>query len=142
MSFTSFLPLSGVSIGVLNLLPAPMLDGGQLLYHLFEAIEERPFRSDAETLGQRVGIGFVPSPRSRSTTTFANHLVTRISRSILFSRAASLLAGSLPGNLGPVGRHRNATEPVPQYIPRRGACSVRIPAPYSTTSIIRLATVS
>ena len=45
VSFPLFLAIVSVSIGVLNLLPVPMLDGGQLLYHLFEAIKGAPFRS-------------------------------------------------------------------------------------------------
>jgi regulator of sigma E protease len=59
VSFTLFLAIVSVSIGVLNLLPVPMLDGGQLLYHLFEAIKGAPLSERAEALGQRVGIGFV-----------------------------------------------------------------------------------
>ncbi|HOB02349.1 MAG TPA: RIP metalloprotease RseP, partial [Casimicrobium huifangae] len=42
VSFALFLAIVSVSIGVLNLLPVPMLDGGQLLYHLFEAIKGAP----------------------------------------------------------------------------------------------------
>jgi len=57
--FTLFLAIVSVSIGVLNLLPVPMLDGGQLLYHLFEAIKGAPLSERAEALGQRIGIGFV-----------------------------------------------------------------------------------
>lgn len=59
VSFTLFLAIVSVSIGVLNLLPVPMLDGGQLLYHLLEAIKGAPLSERAEALGQRVGIGFV-----------------------------------------------------------------------------------
>ena len=59
VSFALFLAIVSVSIGVLNLLPVPMLDGGQLLYHLFEAIKGAPLSERAEALGQRVGIGFV-----------------------------------------------------------------------------------
>jgi len=59
VSFTLFLAIVSISIGVLNLLPVPMLDGGQLLYHLLEAIKGAPLSERAEALGQRVGIGFV-----------------------------------------------------------------------------------
>lgn len=59
VAFTLFLAIVSISIGVLNLLPVPMLDGGQLLYHLFEALKGAPLSERAETFGQRVGIGFV-----------------------------------------------------------------------------------
>lgn len=59
VSFVLFLCIVSVSIGVLNLLPVPMLDGGQLLYHFLEAIKGAPLSERAEALGQRVGIGFV-----------------------------------------------------------------------------------
>ncbi|TAG04646.1 MAG: RIP metalloprotease RseP [Betaproteobacteria bacterium] len=58
-AFVMFLAIVSVSIGVLNLLPVPMLDGGQLLYHLFEAIKGAPLSERVEALGQRIGIGFV-----------------------------------------------------------------------------------
>ena len=59
VAFTLFLAIVSISIGVLNLLPVPMLDGGQLLYHLFEALKGAPLSERAEAFGQRVGIGFV-----------------------------------------------------------------------------------
>lgn len=40
--YLSFLALVSVSLGVLNLLPLPMLDGGHLMYYLFEAVSGRP----------------------------------------------------------------------------------------------------
>ncbi len=40
--FLGFLALVSVSLGVLNLLPLPMLDGGHLMYYLFEAVSGRP----------------------------------------------------------------------------------------------------
>ncbi len=40
--FLGFLALVSVSLGVLNLLPLPMLDGGHLMYYLFEAVTGRP----------------------------------------------------------------------------------------------------
>ncbi|MCX8098959.1 MAG: RIP metalloprotease RseP [Casimicrobiaceae bacterium] len=58
-AFVFFLAIVSVSIGVLNLLPVPMLDGGQLLYHAFEAIKGAPLSERAELLGQRIGIGLL-----------------------------------------------------------------------------------
>lgn len=60
-AFLFFLAIVSISIGVLNLLPIPMLDGGQLLYHLFEAIKGSPPSERALIIGQRIGIGFVTS---------------------------------------------------------------------------------
>jgi regulator of sigma E protease len=44
--YLGFLAIVSVSLGVLNLLPLPMLDGGHLMYYLFEAVTGRPV-SDA-----------------------------------------------------------------------------------------------
>ena len=40
--YLGFLAVVSISLGVLNLLPLPMLDGGHLMYHLFEAATGRP----------------------------------------------------------------------------------------------------
>jgi regulator of sigma E protease len=40
--FLSFLALMSVSLGVLNLLPLPVLDGGHLMYYLWEALSGKP----------------------------------------------------------------------------------------------------
>jgi regulator of sigma E protease len=40
--YLGFLALVSVSLGILNLLPLPMLDGGHLLYYLFEGVTGRP----------------------------------------------------------------------------------------------------
>ena len=40
--YLGFLALVSVSLGVLNLLPLPMLDGGHLMYYIFEAVTGRP----------------------------------------------------------------------------------------------------
>ena len=40
--YLGFLAVVSISLGVLNLLPLPMLDGGHLMYHLFEATTGRP----------------------------------------------------------------------------------------------------
>jgi regulator of sigma E protease len=44
--YLGFLALVSVSLAVLNLLPLPMLDGGHLMYYVFEAVTGRPV-SDA-----------------------------------------------------------------------------------------------
>lgn len=48
-----------VSIGLLNLLPIPMLDGGHLLFYAVEALRGRPLGARAQEMGMRVGLAFV-----------------------------------------------------------------------------------
>jgi regulator of sigma E protease len=50
--------LLSVSIGLINLFPIPMLDGGHLLYYAFEAVG-RPLGERAQELGFRLGLAFV-----------------------------------------------------------------------------------
>jgi regulator of sigma E protease len=54
-----FLALISVSLGILNLLPIPILDGGQLLYLAIEAVRRRPLSEYAEAIGQRVGLSLL-----------------------------------------------------------------------------------
>lgn len=55
-SFILFLAIVSVSLGVLNLLPIPILDGGHLLYHLIEVITRKPISEKLMIIGQQVGI--------------------------------------------------------------------------------------
>jgi regulator of sigma E protease len=48
-----------VSIGLLNLFPIPLLDGGHLLFYLIEAIRGRPLSERAQELGFRIGLAIV-----------------------------------------------------------------------------------
>jgi regulator of sigma E protease len=48
-----------ISIGLLNLFPVPLLDGGHLLFYAFEAIRGRPLSERAQEMGFRVGLGLV-----------------------------------------------------------------------------------
>ena len=48
-----------VSIGLLNLLPIPMLDGGHLLFYAAEALRGKPLSERAQEYGFRIGIGIV-----------------------------------------------------------------------------------
>jgi regulator of sigma E protease len=55
-AYISFLALVSVSLGVLNLLPIPMLDGGHLLYYLVEIIRGSPPSARSVDWGQRAGM--------------------------------------------------------------------------------------
>lgn len=58
-SFLRFLAIISISLGVLNLLPVPVLDGGHLMYYLMEAVTGRPVPAMVEQLGQRIGIALL-----------------------------------------------------------------------------------
>lgn len=58
-SFISFMAYLSISLGVLNLLPIPVLDGGHLAYYLIEAIRGRPVSEAAQTVGLRIGMALV-----------------------------------------------------------------------------------
>jgi regulator of sigma E protease len=57
--YLSFLALVSVSLGVLNLLPIPLLDGGHLMYYIVEIIKGRPVSERALEMGQHVGIALL-----------------------------------------------------------------------------------
>jgi regulator of sigma E protease len=48
-----------VSIGLLNLFPVPLLDGGHLLFYAVEAVRGRPLSDRAQEMGFRIGLGLV-----------------------------------------------------------------------------------
>ena len=58
-AFIAFLAIISVSLGVLNLMPVPLLDGGQVLYQLAEAVKGSPLSERAQNLGQQVGIALL-----------------------------------------------------------------------------------
>lgn len=55
-AFIGFLALISISIAVLNLLPIPMLDGGHLLYYLWEFVRGRPLPPEVQEAGRRMGL--------------------------------------------------------------------------------------
>jgi regulator of sigma E protease len=58
-AFLAFLAIISVSLGVLNLMPVPLLDGGQVVYQLVEAVKGTPLSERAQLLGQQVGIALL-----------------------------------------------------------------------------------
>ena len=58
-AYLKFLAMVSISLGVLNLLPVPILDGGHLLYYAIEYIRGRPLSERLEALGQRLGMIFL-----------------------------------------------------------------------------------
>jgi len=59
VSYLTFLALISISLGVLNLLPIPLLDGGHLMYYAIEIIKGRPVSERFMELGQRVGLALL-----------------------------------------------------------------------------------
>jgi regulator of sigma E protease len=57
--FVLFLAVISISLGVLNLLPIPVLDGGHLLYYVAEGIRGRPLPDRVLAIGQQVGIALL-----------------------------------------------------------------------------------
>jgi regulator of sigma E protease len=55
-TFLGFLALVSISLGVLNLLPVPVLDGGHLMYYMVEIFKGSPVSEAAMELGQRIGL--------------------------------------------------------------------------------------
>jgi regulator of sigma E protease len=59
VSYLTFLALISISLGVLNLLPIPLLDGGHLMYYAIEIAKGRPVSERFMELGQRVGLALL-----------------------------------------------------------------------------------
>ncbi len=58
-SFLGFLVLISLSLGFLNLLPIPILDGGQIVFQLVEWLKGSPVSDRAQAFGQQVGIALL-----------------------------------------------------------------------------------
>ena len=58
-AFIGFLVLISLSLGFLNLLPIPILDGGQIVYQLLEWAKGAPLSERFQAFGQQVGIGLL-----------------------------------------------------------------------------------
>lgn len=58
-AYMAFLAIISVSLGVLNLLPVPLLDGGQVVYQAVEAIKGSPLSERTQLFGQQIGIALL-----------------------------------------------------------------------------------
>jgi len=56
VAYAGFIALISISLGVLNLLPVPLLDGGHLMYYLVELVKGSPVSERALEIGQRIGM--------------------------------------------------------------------------------------
>lgn len=59
VAYLNFLALISISLGVLNLLPIPLLDGGHLLYYIVELIKGSPMSEKVWGIGQKIGIALL-----------------------------------------------------------------------------------
>jgi regulator of sigma E protease len=57
--YLKFLALVSISLGVLNLLPIPILDGGHLLYYTAEIIKRGPLSARTMEIGQQIGLALL-----------------------------------------------------------------------------------
>ncbi len=77
--FFSLAAVVSVSIGFLNLLPIPVLDGGHLVYYAYEAVAGKPLGPRAQAVGFRVGIVLLASLMIFVTWNDINNLISSIS---------------------------------------------------------------
>ena len=56
ISFISFLAIISISLGILNLLPIPILDGGHLIMYFFEWLRGKPLSEEVQLQGQKIGL--------------------------------------------------------------------------------------
>ena len=57
--YLKFMALISISLGVLNLLPIPVLDGGHLMYHMIEVVRRRPLSERAMEIAQQIGLSIL-----------------------------------------------------------------------------------
>lgn len=58
-TFIGFLALMSISIGVINLLPIPVLDGGHFMYYVIEFVTGKPVSESAMLVGQKIGLSLI-----------------------------------------------------------------------------------
>jgi regulator of sigma E protease len=58
-AYLNFLALISISLGILNLLPVPVLDGGHIMYYLVEIVKGKPVSERALEIGQKIGLALL-----------------------------------------------------------------------------------
>jgi len=76
LAYLGFLALISISLGVLNLLPIPLLDGGHLLYYVVELIKGSPVPKQIWELGQKIGIALLGTMMFFALYNDINRLIT------------------------------------------------------------------
>ena len=79
--FLNLINLAGflsVGLGLVNLLPIPILDGGHLVYYAYEAVARRPLSMKAQAIGFRVGLALVLGMMLVATWNDLNYLLGQI----------------------------------------------------------------
>ncbi len=61
VSLINFIAVLSVNLGLVNLLPIPVLDGGHLMFYAAEALRGRPVPPRAQEYGYRVGVAIIAS---------------------------------------------------------------------------------
>ena len=59
LTFLQFAAIVSIGIGIVNLLPIPVLDGGHLLFYAYEAVARRPVPARVQDFGYRVGLALL-----------------------------------------------------------------------------------
>jgi len=59
LTFIGFAAIVSIGIGVVNLLPIPVLDGGHLLFYAYEAVARRPVPAGVQEISYRVGLALL-----------------------------------------------------------------------------------
>jgi regulator of sigma E protease len=74
-AYISFLALISISLGLLNLLPVPVLDGGHLMYYAIEIVKGSPLPEQAMEFGQRLGLALLIGLMALAFYNDINHLI-------------------------------------------------------------------
>jgi regulator of sigma E protease len=80
-----FMSIISINLGLINLFPVPLLDGGHLLYYSIEKIFRRPLNEKVQEIGMRIGLALVVSLMVFSTWNDLVHLEVIAKIKSLFS---------------------------------------------------------
>lgn len=77
VALISLTAVLSVSIGIMNLLPIPVLDGGHLVFYAVEAVRGKPLSKKTQELGFKIGLAFVLTMTVAVTTLDINRIIER-----------------------------------------------------------------